>query len=118
MYNQEDRMIIQIPDVIFILSSCCLATLHGQQERKGHMEVFEIGVNLKTDDVKLFVVPFEIQSTDSTVGYLLVQNEVSLGSIYLGENYQWTSNERLPWDEQDLQRIGKEIESLYFLFRD
>lgn len=82
------------------------------------MEVFEIGVNLKTDDVKLFVVPFEIQSADPTVGYLLVQNEVSLGSIYLGENYKWTSSEKLPWDEQDLQRIGKEIESAYFLFRD
>ena len=82
------------------------------------MDVFEIGVSLKTDKVKLFVVPFEIQSFDSTVGYLLVQNEVSLGSIYLGENYRWTSSEILPWDDQDLQKIGKEIESLYFLFRD
>ena len=80
------------------------------------MEVFEIGVNLKTIAVNLFVVPFEIKSTEPTVGYLLVQNDESLGSIYLGKNYQWTTREVLPWDAEDLQRIGKEIESVYFLF--
>jgi hypothetical protein len=81
------------------------------------MKAFEIGAKLKTDTVELFVVPFEIQSTEPTMGYLLVQDQVSLGSIYLGENYQWTSRENLPWDEEDLQLIGKEIESGYFLFR-
>ena len=82
------------------------------------MEVFDIRVNLSNDQVKLFVVPFEIQSIRPTIGYLLVRNKESLGSIFLGKNYQWTSTENLPWDTEDLQLIGKEIESLYFLFQD
>lgn len=82
------------------------------------IEAFNIEVNLATDDVQLFVIPFEIQSTAPTIGYLLVRNKESLGSIYLGENYQWISSEALPWNAEDLQLIGKEIESLYFLFQD
>lgn len=82
------------------------------------MEVFDITVNLRTDDVKLFVVPFEIQSAAPTIGYLLVRNNESIGSIFLGQNYRWTTSEILPWDAEDLQLIGKEIESLYFLFQD
>ena len=82
------------------------------------MEAFDLRVILRTDDVNLFVVPFEIQSAAPTIGYLLVRNKESLGSIFLGKNYQWTSRESLPWDAEDLQLIGKEIESLYFLFRD
>mgnify|MGYP003300728503 CR=1 FL=1 len=82
------------------------------------MEVFEIGVSINTDAVNLFVVPFEIKSAEPTVGYLLVQNEESLGSIFLNEYYQWTTKEILPWNEADLQLIGKEIESAYFLFCD
>lgn len=82
------------------------------------MDVFEIGVNLKADAIDLFVVPFEIQSAEPTVGYLLVRNEVSLGSIYLDKNFKWTSQENLPWDRDELQLIGKEIETAYFLFRD
>jgi hypothetical protein len=79
------------------------------------MEVFDIRVNLRTDDVNLFVVPFEIQSAAPTIGYLLVRNNESLGSIFLDENYQWTTSETLPWDAEELQLIGKEIESRYFL---
>lgn len=82
------------------------------------MEVFDIRVNLSNNQVKLFVVPFEIQSIAPTIGYLLVRNKESLGSIYLDKNYQWTTTENLPWDTADLQLIGKEIESLYFLFQD
>lgn len=82
------------------------------------IKAFNIEVNLATDDVELFVIPFEIQSVDPTIGYLLVRNKESLGSIYLGENYQWTTSEILPWDAHDLQLIGKEIESFYFLFQD
>lgn len=82
------------------------------------MEVFDIKVNLGTAHVKLFVVPFEIQSAASTIGYLLVRNKVSLGSIFLGKNYQWITGEILPWNAEDLQLIGKEIESLYFAFLD
>ena len=82
------------------------------------MEAFKIRVDLITDRVKLFVVPFEIQSADPTIGYLLIENEFTLGSIYLNENYQWTTNEILPWDAEDLQLIGRAIESLYFLFQD
>ena len=78
------------------------------------MEAFDIVVNLRTDFVKLFVVPFEIQSAAPTIGYLLVGNTESLGSIYLDENYRWTTSETLPWGAEDLQLIGKEIESLYF----
>lgn len=81
------------------------------------MEAFDIRVNLKTDAVNLFVVPFEIHSAAPTIGYLLVRNKESLGSIFLGKNYQWTTGELLPWDSADLQLIGKEIESLYFLFQ-
>ncbi len=83
---------------------------------KKNMDVFDIRVNLRTDEVKLFVVPFEIRSASATIGYLLVRNKESLGSIFLGRNYQWTTTEILPWDAEDLQLIGKEIESLYFLF--
>ena len=82
------------------------------------MEVFDIRVNLRTDVVKLFVVPFEIQSAAPTIGYLLIRNKESLGSIYLGENYRWITSETLPWGAEDLQLIGKEIESRYFLFQD
>lgn len=96
-----------------MLSSCCLDTLHSTPKETA-MEVFDIEVNLRTDDVSLFVVPFEIQSTTPTIGYLLVRNKVSLGSIFLGRNYQWTTRELLPWDSDDLQRIGNAIESVYF----
>ena len=82
------------------------------------MEVFDINVHLKTDHVKLFVVPFEIQSVASTIAYLLVRYNESLGSIFLGKDYQWTTNEQLPWNPEELQIIGKEIESHYFLFQD
>ena len=82
------------------------------------IEAFDIQVNLTNAEVKLFVIPFEIQSATPTIGYLLVSNKESLGSIYLGEDYQWTTREILPWDAQDLQLIGQEIESLYFLFQD
>ena len=82
------------------------------------MEVFDIRVNLRTDHVNLFVVPFEIQSTASTIGYLLVSNKITLGSIFLGRNYKWITREILPWDTEDLQRIGQAIESDYFLFKD
>lgn len=82
------------------------------------MDAFDIRVNLKTDSVNLFVVPFEIQSAAPTIGYLLVCNQTSLGSIYLDENYQWSSREDLPWNTADLQMIGREIEACYFLFQD
>jgi hypothetical protein len=82
------------------------------------MEVFDIKVDLKTDQVKLFVVPFEVQSAAPTIGYLLVRNKESLGSIFLGANYQWTTKETLPWSTGELQLIGKEIESHYFLLQD
>lgn len=83
-----------------------------------NIEAFNIEVNLATDDVKLFVVPFEIRTVAPTIGYLLVRNKESLGSIYLDDNYQWITSEILPWNAEDLQLIGKEIESLYFLFQD
>lgn len=81
------------------------------------MEVFDIQVNLQSDDVNLFVVPFEIQSAAPTIGYLLVRNNISLGSIFLGKNYRWITGEPLPWDSEDLQRIGNEIETAYFKIR-
>ena len=82
------------------------------------IEAFDIEVKLSTDDLTLFVVPFEIHSTAPTIGYLLVRNKESLGSIFLGEDYRWTTREKLPWSSEDLQLIGNEIESLYFLFQD
>lgn len=82
------------------------------------MEVFDIRVRLGADQLKLFVVPFEIQSVAPTIGYLLVRNKESLGSIFLGENYKWITSESLPWSPNDIQLIGKEIEAHYFLFQD
>jgi len=82
------------------------------------MEVFDIKVDLETTRLKLFVVPFEVQSAAPTIAYLLVRNNESLGSVYLGADYQWTTRERLPWDTRQLQLIGKEIETHYFLSQD
>ena len=82
------------------------------------MDVFDIKVDLKSDHIKLFVVPFEVQSVESSMAYLLVRNEESLGSIFLGKDYQWTTKEKLPWNLDELQLIGKEIESHYFLLQD
>jgi len=79
------------------------------------MDIFEILVKLKSSDLSLFVVPFEIKDSNvARVGYLLVNDDVSLGSIFIAEDLTWVSKDRLPWDNDDLQEIGQEIEHHYF----
>ena len=81
------------------------------------MEVFDLRISLKTTFVRLFVLPFEIPSAPPAIAYLLIHNKVSIGSIFLGKDYRWTTSAYLPWDTEDLQLIGNEVESLYLRFR-
>jgi len=70
------------------------------------MEAFETEIKLEDEFVKMFVVPFDIPEGETTAGYLLVQNDVTLGSIRMNSEGHWVSEDMLPWNDHDLQTIG------------
>lgn len=65
--------------------------------------------------INIFVIPFEIPKKVHCVGYLLVSDLETLGSIRLGQNYLWMTDDKLPFDHKQVQIIGKEIERHFFL---
>lgn len=79
------------------------------------METFEVDVQLRGSKIKIFVIPFEIPGVDEIAGYLLVENDQTLGSIKLGGNSRWVTEDDLPWNDTDLQKIGDEIACQFLL---
>ena len=73
------------------------------------MEAFETEVRLENGFVKIFVVPFDIPEGETTAGYLLVLNDLTLGSIRLNADGRWVTEDALPWNDHDLQIIGDNI---------
>lgn len=73
------------------------------------MGIFEVEVKVQDELVKIFVIPFEIPDGHSSANYLLIINGLTLGSIAMGENGRWTTEDKLPWDDEDLQIIGDSI---------
>jgi len=73
------------------------------------MEAFETEVRLEDEFVKIFVVPFEIPEGETTAGYLLVLNDLTLGSIRINSDGRWVTEDVLPWNDHDLQVIGDTI---------
>lgn len=79
------------------------------------MEAFEIDVQVTAGAIKIFVLPFEIPGGVDTAGYLIVQNDLTLGSIKLGTNSRWVTEDDLPWNDHELQVIGDEIACHFLL---
>ena len=79
------------------------------------MEAFKIDVQLKAGTIEIFVVPFEIPGGEDIAGYLIVQDDLTLGSIKLGINSLWVTEDDLPWNDQELQVIGDEIACHFLL---
>ena len=79
------------------------------------MEPFKINIELKTGILKIFVLPFEIPGAEDVAGYLIVKNDVTLGSIKLGHNSRWITEDPLPWSDTELQMIGDEIAEYFLL---
>jgi hypothetical protein len=73
------------------------------------MDAFDINVKLEKETTELFVVPFEIPEGDNTAGYLLVLNNLTLGSIEMRPDCKWVTEDVMPWNDEDLQRIGDEV---------
>ena len=79
------------------------------------MEAFDINVKLESGPAEIFVIPFEIPEGDNTAGYLLVLNNLSLGSIMMSPDCKWVTEDELPWSDEELQVIGDEIGHHLFL---
>lgn len=73
------------------------------------MEAFEIDVKLECGIAGIFVIPFEIPEGVNTAGYLLVLNNLTLGSITMNSDCRWVTEDELPWNDVELQVIGDEI---------
>ncbi|NEU09652.1 hypothetical protein GZH53_15095 [Flavihumibacter sp. R14] len=73
------------------------------------MEAFETVVKIGNDFLKIFVVPFEIPQAETTSGYLLVLNDLTLGSIMMDSTGRWVTEDSLPWSDEELQIIGDMI---------
>jgi hypothetical protein len=73
------------------------------------MEAFDTEIRLKDEFVKIFVVPFDIPEGETTAGYLLVLNDLTLGSIRMNSDGHWVTEDALPWNDEDLQIIGDNI---------
>lgn len=73
------------------------------------MDAFEIDVKLESGIAQIFVIPFEIPEGEYTSGYLLVLDNLSLGSIRMNPDCKWESEDDLPWSDPELQVIGDEI---------
>ena len=73
------------------------------------IEAFDISVHLETGVENIFVIPFEIPEGDNTAGYLLVSNNLTLGSIKMSADCRWVTEDKLPWNDEELQIIGDEI---------
>lgn len=79
------------------------------------MGAFEIDVKVQDKVVTIFVIPFEIPDETNSAGYLLVLNDVTLGSIKMGDDNRWVTEDELPWTGEDLQLIGDCIGYQYLL---
>ena len=73
------------------------------------MDAFEINVKLDSGIAQIFVLPFEIPQGDNTAGYLLVLDNLTLGSIKMNPDCKWETEDYMPWTDQELQVIGDEI---------
>ena len=73
------------------------------------MEAFEIDVKLESGIAEIFVIPFDIPEGDNTAGYLLVSDNLTLGSIKLNPDCKWETEDDMPWNDEELQVIGDEI---------
>lgn len=73
------------------------------------IEAFDISVELEIGLAEIFVIPFEIPEGDNTAGYLLVSNNLTLGSIKMSADCRWITEDDLPWNDEELQIIGGEI---------
>jgi len=73
------------------------------------IEAFDISVHLETGIAEIFVIPFEIPEGDNTAGYLIVLNNLTLGSIRMSTDCKWVTEDDLPWNDDELQIIGDEI---------
>ena len=73
------------------------------------IEAFDISVHLETGIAEIFVIPFEIPEGDNTAGYLIVLDNLTLGSIRMSADCKWVTEDDLPWNDDELQIIGDEI---------
>jgi hypothetical protein len=73
------------------------------------METFEIELQIETQSFKIFVIPFEIPGDEDVAGYLIVKDDITLGSIKLDTGSRWATEDDLPWNDSELQLIGDQI---------
>lgn len=73
------------------------------------LESFEMDVKLESGIEKIFVIPFDIPRAGNAVGYLLILNNMTLGSIEMNPDCKWETEDDLPWKNEELQRMGDQI---------
>ena len=73
------------------------------------MEAFETVLKIGNEFLKIFVIPFDIPEGETTSGYLLVLNDLTLGSIMMDSTGRWVTEDALPWSDEELQIIGDMI---------